>query len=182
MANAIETLKTWADTFHQDVDALKALVESEKADLDARKHAAAALNYLVTRMDLIPDWEETCGVIDDAMILRVSAAIAADKGAGADGSGLDGAAGATLARLANEAEVVSEFLGPVLYPKLKKYTTDLVGKEVRGRKPQSVVEDPKLRAMLYAEIEEELRRLPPAPMSDPDGVERTIKNYLSQKL
>jgi uncharacterized membrane protein YkvA (DUF1232 family) len=182
MGKHIDRMRGWIDTFSEDVAAVKRIVESPKAPAAARAQAAAALNYLVTRMDLIPDWEETCGVIDDAMILRVSAAIAADKGAGADGSGLDGAAGATLARLANEAEVVSEFLGPVLYPKLKKYTTDLVGKEVRGRKPQSVVEDPKLRAMLYAEIEEELRRLPPAPMSDPDGVERTIKNYLSQKL
>lgn len=178
MGKYIDKMRVWIDTFSEDVAAVKKIVESAKAPAEARAQAAAALNYLVTRMDLIPDWEETCGVIDDAMVLRVSAAIAADKGVGE----LDGAASGTVARLANEAEVVSEFLGPVLYPKLKKYTTDLVGKEVRGRKPQAIVEDAKLRATLYTEIEEELRRLPPAPMSDPDGVERTIKNYLSQKL
>jgi uncharacterized membrane protein YkvA (DUF1232 family) len=178
MGKYIDKMRGWIDTFTEDVAAVKKIVESSKAPADSRAQAAAALNYLVTRMDLIPDWEETCGVIDDAMILRVAAAIAADKGLG----DLDGAASGTVGRLANEAEIVSEFLGPVLYPKLKKYTTDLVGKEVRGRKPQAIVDDAKLRATLYTEIEEELRRLPPAPMSDPDGVERTIKNYLSQKL
>ncbi len=178
MGKHIDKMRGWIDTFSADVAAVKQLVESATAPAAARAQAAAALGYLVARMDLVPDWEETCGVIDDAMILRVSAALAADKG----GLGAHGPAGATLARLANEAEVVSEFLGPVLYPKLEKYTAELVAKEVRGRKPQAVVENPKLRAMLYAEIEEELRRLPPAPMSDPDSVERTIKNYLSQKL
>jgi uncharacterized membrane protein YkvA (DUF1232 family) len=178
MGKYIDRMRGWIDTFAEDVAAVKKIVESEKAPAEARAQAAAALNYLVTRMDLIPDWEETCGVVDDAMILRVAAAIAADKGLGE----LDSNASGTVGRLANEVEIVSEFLGPVLYPKLKKYTQDLVGKEVRGRKPQAIVDDAKLRATLYTEIEEELRRLPPAPMSDPDGVERTIKNYLSQKL
>jgi uncharacterized membrane protein YkvA (DUF1232 family) len=178
MGKYIDKMRGWIDTFAEDVSVVKKIVESAKAPADSRAQAAAALNYLVTRMDLIPDWEETCGVIDDAMILRVAAAISADKGLGE----LDAAAHAVVGRLANEAEVVSEFLGPVLYPKLKKYTQDLVGKEVRGRKPQAIVDDAKLRATLYTEIEEELRRLPPAPMADPDGVERTIKNYLSQKL
>ena len=178
MGKYIDQMRRWIDSFGEDVGVVKKIVESAKAPADARAQAAASLNYLVTRMDLIPDWEETCGVIDDAMILRVATAIAAEKGLG----DLDAAANAAVGRLCNEAEVVSEFLGPVLYPKLKKYTQDLVGKEVRGRKPAAIVDDPAKRTLLYAEIEEELRRLPPAPMSDPDAVERTIKNYLSQKL
>jgi uncharacterized membrane protein YkvA (DUF1232 family) len=178
MGKYIDKMRGWIDTFSEDVAVVKKIVESAKAPAESRAQAAAALNYLVTRMDLIPDWEETCGVIDDAMILRISTAIAASTGLG----DLDAAANAAVGRLCNEAEVVNEFLGPVLYPKLKKYTQDLVGKEVRGRKPQAIVDDAKLRASLYTEIEEELRRLPPAPMSDPDAVERTIKNYLSQKL
>jgi uncharacterized membrane protein YkvA (DUF1232 family) len=178
MGQFIDKMRAWIDTFSADVDAVKKIVESPKAPAEARAQAAGALNYLVTRMDLIPDWEETCGVIDDAMVLRVAASIAAEKGLG----DLDASANAAVGRLCNEVEVVSAFLGPVIYPKLKKYTQDLVGKEVRGRKPSAIVDDAKLRAALYTEIEEELRRLPPAPMSDPDGVERTIKNYLETKL
>ncbi len=178
MGQYISKMRGWIDTFHEDVNAVKRIVESAKAPAEARIQAAASLNYLVTRMDLIPDWEETCGVIDDAMILRVATALAVEKGIGE----LDGGTTAAIGRLCNEAEIVSEFLGPVVYPKLKKYTQELVGKEVRGRKPQTVVDDAKARAMLYTEIEEELRRLPPAPMADADAVERTIKNYLTSKL
>jgi uncharacterized membrane protein YkvA (DUF1232 family) len=178
MGQFIDKMRGWIDTFAADVDVVKKVVESSKAPPEARAQAAASLSYLVTRMDLIPDWEETCGVIDDAMILRVAVSIAAEKGLG----DLDASANAAVARLCNEVEVVSAFLGPVIYPKLKKYTLDLVGKEVRGRKPAAIVDDAKARAALYVEIDEELRRLPPAPMADPDGVERTIKNYLETKL
>ncbi len=178
MAKYIQKMKSWIENFRDDVGVVKRIVESPKAAADARQLAAGALNYLVTRMDLIPDWEETCGVIDDAMILRVAVALGAEKDLG----DLDTATTQKVGRLCNEAEVVAEFLGDKLYPRLKKYTQDLMLKEVRGRKPQSIVDDAKVRAQLYTEIEEELRRLPPAPINDPDQVERTIHNYLSQKL
>src|SRR4051794_38852172 len=118
MGKYIEKMRGWIDTFSADVSVLKSIVESAKAPADARAQAAASLNYLVTRMDLIPDWEETCGVVDDAMILRVAAALAAEKGLGE----LDASATAAVGRLGNEAELIAEFLGPVVYPKLKKYT------------------------------------------------------------
>ena len=54
-------------------DAFKALLESPKADAHSKKVAASALLYLVSRMDLIPDWTEGIGVIDDLMVLRVGA-------------------------------------------------------------------------------------------------------------
>jgi uncharacterized membrane protein YkvA (DUF1232 family) len=178
MAKYIDRMRAWIDSFAGDVDVVKKIVESPKAAREARELAAAALNYQVTRMDLIPDWEETCGVIDDAMVVRVAVALGSEKGLG----DLDGAASHTVGRLCNEAEVVHEFLGDTLYPKLKKYVQDLVGKEVRGRKASMIVDDAKQRAALYQEIDEELRRLPPAPISDPDAVERTILNYLKTKL
>ena len=178
MAKYIDKMRKWIDTFADDVEVVKKIVESEKAAPEARQLAAGALNYLVTRMDLIPDWEETCGVIDDAMILRVATMLAAEKELG----NLDGATTQKVGRLCNEAEVVHEFLGDELYPRLKKFTQDLIGKEVRGRKAATVVDDLKQRKALYAEIEDDLKRLPPAPMNDPDGVERTILGYLKQKL
>jgi uncharacterized membrane protein YkvA (DUF1232 family) len=178
MAKYIDRMKAWIDSFADDVDVVKKIVESDKAAREARELAAGSLNYLVTRMDLIPDWEETCGVIDDAMVLRVAIALGSEKDLGV----LDGATTQKVGRLCNEAEVVHEFLGDVLYPKLKKYVQDQVGKEVRGRKAATIVDDAKQRKYLYEEIGNELKALPPAPISDPDAVERTILNYLKQKL
>ena len=69
----IDVFKSWADTIRQDVEAFKALLESAKADEKSRKLAGGALQYLVSKMDLIPDWNEGIGMIDDVMVLRVAA-------------------------------------------------------------------------------------------------------------
>src|SRR5215468_2056748 len=170
-------MKAWIDSFAGDVAAIEALLADEKADDDARLHAAAALNYLVTRLDLIPDWEETCGILDDAMILRLEMAAAVGKDLG----GLSGDALHAVGRLANEAELVRQFLGDELYPRLKKYAEGLLQVVVRGRSPRALVDDAKERHQLSVEVKDDLKRLPPAPMSDPLRVARVVKNYLSQK-
>ena len=51
-------------------------------------------------MDLIPDWNEGIGVIDDVMVLRVCAQLSQDHERGA----LPTAAEISLERMANEAE------------------------------------------------------------------------------
>jgi uncharacterized membrane protein YkvA (DUF1232 family) len=177
-AAGMERMKGFIDSFASDVAALQALLATDDAAADARLHAAAGLNYLVTRLDLIPDWEETCGILDDAMILRLAAAAASEHELG----GLGGESLHAVARLANEVEVVKDFLGPDLYPRLKKYAADLTHVVVRGRHPRVLVDDDKQRKQLFDEIKDELKRLPPAPMSDPSRVARVVRNYLSQKL
>jgi uncharacterized membrane protein YkvA (DUF1232 family) len=172
-------MKEWIDGFPDDVKIVQKVVESAQANAEARQLAAAALSYLVTRMDLIPDWEETCGVIDDAMVLRVAMALALDKGADEH---LDTDASRGVARLANDSDVVAEFLGGDLFPRFKKYVQALTGQTVRGRTPQTIVNDPHARKYLYDDIHEEVKHFPPAPMTDPVAVARTIRNYLTQKL
>ncbi len=174
----VEKMKAWIDSFASDVAAIQGLVASDKVGSDARILGAAALNYLVTRMDLIPDWEETCGILDDAMVLRVAMALVPEK----DLDLVEGDAHLGVARLANEVALVKAFLGDDLYPRFKHYTQELTHAVVRGRHPRVIVEDAKERKQLWAEIADELKRLPPAPMSDPERVARVVRNYLSQKL
>lgn len=172
MSKGTERIKGWVDTFASDVEAMKKAVAAD-GPVEARQLVAGALNYLVTRMDLIPDWEETAGILDDAMVLRVAAAIASEKG-------LD--ASPEVGRLANDSDVVSEFLGDELFPRFKKHVEGLAGQAVRGRHPKTIVEDAAVRATLFNEVGDEIKRIPAAPVSDVDAVARTVKNYLSQKL
>ena len=178
MANAIETLRSWAETFHQDVDALKALVESTTADVDARKHAAAALNYLVTRMDLVPDWNEGIGALDDAMVIRMCASLAQQHPLG----DLPGDAEIVLGRLGNEADRLAGLLGRELADKLKAYCARLVDTAVRGRTPGQILDDAQARAALWADVDEELRRSVPVVVDDPADAELRLKAYLEHKL
>jgi uncharacterized membrane protein YkvA (DUF1232 family) len=129
---SIDVFKGWADTIRQDIEALKALLESPAADERGRKLAGTALLYLVSRMDLIPDWNEGIGVIDDVMVLRVCAQLAQ----GHTREPLATSAEVGLERMANDADKITEFLGGPLHDKLKAYCARLGDQPVRARTPR----------------------------------------------
>ena len=175
---AIDTFKGWAETIRQDVDAFKAVLEADAADRDARKLAASALTYLVSRMDLIPDWNEGIGVLDDVMVLRVCAQLSKGHQRGA----LPASAESALERLNGEAAAITSYLGAAIYEKLKAYCVQLGEQSVRGRTPAEIVDDEALRAQLYVEIDDELKRSVPIVIADPADADLRLKSYLVQKL
>lgn len=178
MAKFIETYKGWTDSCHADVDALKKLVEFEGAHLESRKLAAAALNYLVTRMDLIPDHESGIGALDDVMVMRVCTSLAQAHPLG----DLPGDAEYTLGKLGNDADSLLDFLGGETFGKLKQYCAKLVETSVRGRTPGAIVSDPDVRKALYGDVDEELKRSVPVVIKDPEDAELRLKAYLNHKL
>ena len=174
----IDVFKGWADTIRQDMEAFKALLESTTADGDAKKLAGGALSYLVSKMDLIPDWNEGIGVIDDVMVLRVCAQLAQDHQRGK----LPASAEVSFERLVNEAGKIGAFLGGPLYDKLKSYCAKLGDFSVRGRTPAQLADDPALRKALYAELEDELKKTVPIVINDPVDAELRLKAHLAHKL
>lgn len=174
----IDVFKSWAETIRQDSDAFKALLESTKADDKSRRLAASALQYLVSKMDLIPDWNEGIGVIDDVMVLRVCAALSQDLDRGT----LPTAAEASLDRMANQSEKISAFLGGPLFDKLKVYCTKLGEQKVRGATAAELVADEAARKSLYQAIDEELEKTVPVVVNDSTDAELRLKAYLTHKL
>ena len=174
----IDTFKSWADTIRQDTDAFKALLESTKADDKARRLAAGALQYLVSKMDLIPDWNEGIGVIDDVMVLRVCAALTQDHDRGA----LPTAAEASLERMANQSEKISAFLGGAIYDKLKQYCAKIGETPVRGITVAQLLEEDSARKSLYTALKDELEKTVPIVINDPTDAELRLKAYLTHKL
>ncbi|MBA3394836.1 MAG: DUF1232 domain-containing protein [Deltaproteobacteria bacterium] len=174
----IDVFKGWAETIRQDIDAFKVLLESAKADTSSRKLAGASLLYLVSRMDLIPDWNEGIGVIDDVMVLRVCAQLTQGHERGT----LPSAADISLERMANEADKITKFLGGPLYDKLKSYCSKLTEQAVRGRSPAQLIEEESLRKALYLELEDELVKTVPVVVNDPVDAELRLKAYLTHKL
>ena len=174
----IDTFKSWAETIRQDTDAFKALLESNKADDKARRLAGGALQYLVSKMDLIPDWNEGIGVIDDVMVLRVCAALTQDHERGT----LPTQAEAALDRMANQSESISAFLGGPLYDKLKVYCTKIGETPVRGTTVAQLLEEEPARKSLYQALQEELEKTVPIVVNDPTDAELRLKAYLTHKL
>lgn len=176
----VEAIKEWVTTVREDVETLKSIVASESVELEARKYAAAALNYLVTRMDLVPDWEESVGVMDDVMVIRICVELASQHGV--DEALDDAEAIVAVGRLLNEEKRIESFLGSKLYADLRKHCTHLVDQSVRGRSPSQLVSDAGLRAKLFAEVEADIKRMPPAAFSDPEAAAVKFKSYLAHKL
>ncbi|MCA9676616.1 MAG: DUF1232 domain-containing protein [Kofleriaceae bacterium] len=178
MSKHIQIFKGWAETLRQDADAMKALVESADADEEARKLAAASLSYLVTRMDLVPDWSEGIGALDDVMVLRVCAALVSGHALGS----LPSSAEIDLGRMGNDVEKIYDFLGGELLGKLKSYCVKLTESTVRGRTPGVILTDDAARAALYADVEEEIKRSGVVVIADADDAELKLKAYLTHKL
>jgi len=178
VAKHIEIFKSWSETIVTDVAALKALLEATKAETEARRLAAGALSYLVMRMDLVPDWEGGIGALDDVMVLRVCAQLAAGHGL----AEVSEDAEITLARMANEADQISGFLGAGPYDKLRAYCVKLAETSVRGRVPATVISDEVARKALYAEVDDEIKKTVPVLINDADDAELRLKAYLSHKL
>ncbi len=174
----IDVFKGWAETIRADIESFKALLESKKADAASKKLAGTALLYLVSRMDLIPDWNEGIGMLDDIMVLRVCAQLTQGHERGT----LPTAAEVSLDRMANEADKITQFLGGPIYDKLKVYCSKLADQAVRGRTPQQLFEDESARKALYIELEDELKKSVPIVINDPADAELRLKAYLTHKL
>lgn len=174
----IDVIKEWAETIRQDIEALKVLLESPKADEHSRRLAGAALLYLVSRMDLVPDWNEGIGALDDVMVLRVIAQLTQTHERGP----LPTAAEICLERMANESDQITAFLGGPIHDKLRAYCARLTEQAVRGRTPAQLVDDAELRKALYGELEEEIKKSLPVVIENPADAEVRLKAYLTHKL
>ena len=147
-ARCLDAFPNWLRTLADDARALASVLEGESADI-AQRQAAAALNYLFKSLDLIPDGLEDLGFIDDAFVVRVAAeAVKLDAEAALSADSTGG-----LARLAQEAELVQEFLGSE-YPRLTKYVAGLGQSSARGRTVGTILADAALRTDFIREVRE----------------------------
>jgi uncharacterized membrane protein YkvA (DUF1232 family) len=184
----IAALAKWAVGWRSDLEVLERALSAEKAPAVIRRYAAAALNYVVSRMDLVPDWEPVVGLFDDLMVVRICAAQGLEamgppsKDDDGDGGGLDRAVTTELGRLANQAERVHDFLGDELFAKLRAYCDRLTGQAVRGRTPEQLLGDAKAREQLFAEVKDASSRANDLTVTDEDQAAVRLKAYLGHKL
>lgn len=135
----LDTFPAWLRSLGEDAEKLAELLASEGLSSGARESIAGGLNYLFKSLDLIPDGIDDIGYLDDAFVLRV----AADLAASSDESE-DGGASRTLGPLANDCEVVREFLGKD-YVRLESYVKGLRKGAARGRSVADILGDGAVR-------------------------------------
>lgn len=128
-ARFLDAFGGWLIALGRDAELLGSVLASDDCAEPARKAAAGGLNYLFKSLDLIPDGIDDIGYLDDAFVLRVSAAQAVE--AGAEGH-------APLVSLAQESKLVREFLGET-YERLDRYVAGLRTGAARGRTVQDIL-------------------------------------------
>ena len=147
-ARCLDAFPTWLRSLAEDARALASVLETGGSEL-AERRSTAALNYLFKSLDLIPDGLEDLGFIDDAFVVRAAAeAVKLDAP-----DALTAESTGTLARLAQEAELVQEFLGGE-YGRLSKYVAGLDQSSARGRTVSAILGDAAVRADFVREVRE----------------------------
>lgn len=141
-SRCLEAFPGWLKSLAEDAQKLAALLEQGEASPAALRGAASSLNYLFKSLDLIPDGLEDLGFIDDAFVLRVAAALVSPSER--DSAGV-------LGKLADEAALINEFLGPD-YERLEAYVQKLGAAAARGRTVTQILEDAALRADFVREV------------------------------
>lgn len=181
----------WADALADDVDVARTVLDAEGAPAASRQLAASALTYLVMRMDLIPDWNPTIGVLDDAMVLRTCLELATEHDVvGA----LDEDAQRQLGRLSNEVDIIQRFLGVELFARLRRHCARLLDLSVRGHSPRQCARSAEARAALYRDLASEIeagnagqldkadRAFSPDDVQQLDAIAARLRSYLQHKL
>jgi uncharacterized membrane protein YkvA (DUF1232 family) len=135
--NYLDLFGAYLHGLGDDAEQLGGVVAATEAPESARQIAAGGLNYVFKTLDLIPDGIDDIGYLDDAFVLRVAAELAMQEDLGE----LEPDEMAVLNRLANDADVVRDFLGKD-FARLSEYVKGLRKSAARGRTPTDIVRDP----------------------------------------
>jgi uncharacterized membrane protein YkvA (DUF1232 family) len=169
----------WTTQLPTDVEATYALLGTEAIAAPGRRFLAAALNYALTQMDLIPD-HEAAGAVDDAFVVRVAYGLAAEH-AGRAGT----KESALIARMTNDEDEIRQFVGDAIFAKLRRYVVELADKPVRNRTVEQILSDVKVRESMKRELDQAMKKVKPAQAltdADAEKLEVSVKSYLSMKL
>lgn len=130
----LNTFPDWLRTLGADAADMSKILSSPTATLPVKKYAAGALNYLFKSLDLIPDGVEDLGFLDDAFVLRVSAALIVNEAQDMRNEA------PVLTRLAGDKALIVELLGKD-YARLERYVRELTRGAARGRTVDEIVDD-----------------------------------------
>lgn len=146
-AKYLDTFPGWLRSLGDDAEKLASLLEEDSLPQNARESVAGGLNYLFKSLDLIPDGIDDIGYLDDAFVMRVAADLAARE----DSGDIDAEKLRVLGELANDCEVVRDFLEGD-YERLESYVRGLRRGAARGRSVADILADGDLRDELLADV------------------------------
>lgn len=172
-AKFLELFPAWLKSLGEDARLVGALLGQGGGAESAARALAGGLNYIFKSLDLIPDGIDDLGFMDDAFVLRVSADLAQKEG---------GYAGdPTVARLSQEAKLVSEFLGAD-YARLETYVRNLKKGAARGRTVDDILQDEATRQAFLHEVDAWAKEYTPGGFTRDIKTLIKLRAFLNAKL
>lgn len=166
----------WIDDYEHDVGLFKEILTDASTPDPLRRLLAGGLMYIIRQFDLIPDYLKPVGLLDDAIVLRITADLGAEHTAELDPKYMK-----QMFKLANDAETVREFLGDG-YRDLENYVRRQPEDAVHGITGDTVVEHASARTELITQVDEEMKIFEANAIEDGAKVERELKSYIHAKL
>ena len=139
----LEVFPQWLRSLGEDAGAVGELLASGGAGDEASRSLVSGLNYIFKSLDLIPDGIDDLGFLDDAFVLRVACAHAAE----AEPETKKG----IVQRLHDDARQVKDFLGDD-YARLEAYVKALRKGAARGRTVEDIVTDGGTKQQFLQEV------------------------------
>jgi hypothetical protein len=139
----LDMFPQWLRSLGEDASFVGEAVGSDAGSDDATRSLVAGLNYIFKSLDLIPDGIDDLGFLDDAFVVRVACALAAEARP-------ELRLGA-VQRLADDARAVQTFLGDD-YKRLESYVRGLRKGAARGRTVEDIVTDGDTRKQFLQEV------------------------------
>jgi uncharacterized membrane protein YkvA (DUF1232 family) len=168
----------WIDTFGEDIRTIVELLDEDDAHEDLKRLGIGTLNYGLKQLDLIPDFYEPVGLIDDCMIIRVFASLALEYVIQLK----DDRIKKRLVMMAEQNEVVIEFSGKEIYRALMNYVKVLPDRKVRHRDAKIILTNEDKMKDFKEDIAVEMKGYVGAKIDDPEGVCKDLKSFLKLKL
>jgi uncharacterized membrane protein YkvA (DUF1232 family) len=137
----LETLQRLVNDFALDVGRMRAALADDATVKDAKRLVVGALNYVLDSWDMLPDHYAGLGVVDDALVLRVSAHLAVAAGATHRG----------LQKVAGDVALARTLLDD-LYDPFARLCARLPERTVRGRTADAILASADLRALFDADL------------------------------
>lgn len=141
----LDTFPEWLRSLARDAVDLAGTLDDGDVAEPARRLVGGSLTYLFKSLDLIPDGIEDLGFLDDAFVLREACRQALEAWPEL------GTSHPAAARLAGEAALVGEVLGPA-YVRLSRYVGTLTTGAARGRSVEEIVDDEAKRLAFREEL------------------------------
>jgi uncharacterized membrane protein YkvA (DUF1232 family) len=171
-------LLRWIESFPREIETIREALLDKHPPPVARRLLVGVLTYRVRQMDLIPDYMNPVGLVDDCLVVRVAAELFLKYNV----EGLPLPTLQKVARLANDAETVKAFLGDALFEALEQFVAKLPDQPFRDLTPEQILSDERVRGRLFIEVNDSLKGWKVPPVDDPARMERDAVNYLKDKL